>query len=69
MSGVSIMDSLGHYWIGIAFLALQLMIPMCFGWGKDGHYATCKIAEVVNPSQVIADFFPSNIEWVISSDG
>lgn len=47
MTGVSIMESSRHFWIGIAFLlAMQLMIPVSVGWGKDGHYATCKIAEV-----------------------
>uniref|UniRef100_A0A7N0TRU1 Aspergillus nuclease S1 n=1 Tax=Kalanchoe fedtschenkoi TaxID=63787 RepID=A0A7N0TRU1_KALFE len=30
--------------VGCAFLVLQL-IPGTAGWGKDGHYATCKIAE------------------------
>lgn len=32
------------FWIGTAIVVLNL-IPSCLGWGKDGHYAICKIAE------------------------
>ncbi|KAL6990995.1 Endonuclease 4 [Sarracenia purpurea var. burkii] len=32
------------FWIGRAILLLQL-IPSILGWGKDGHYTICKIAE------------------------
>ncbi|XP_058215421.1 endonuclease 4-like isoform X2 [Rhododendron vialii] len=31
-------------WIGMAILLLQL-IPGILGWGKDGHYTVCKIAQ------------------------
>ncbi|KAI8525432.1 hypothetical protein RHMOL_Rhmol13G0230000 [Rhododendron molle] len=31
-------------WIGKAILLLQL-IPGILGWGKDGHYTVCKIAQ------------------------
>lgn len=31
-------------WVGRAILLFQL-IPGILGWGKEGHYATCKIAE------------------------
>lgn len=34
------------WWIEGAFAILLLFVPGNFGWGKEGHYATCKIAEV-----------------------
>lgn len=32
-------------WIAIAFVFL-LLVPEVVGWGKEGHYVVCKIAEV-----------------------
>lgn len=32
-------------WLGRA-LGFLLLIPGILGWGKEGHYAVCKIAEV-----------------------
>ncbi|CAI9087571.1 OLC1v1021678C1 [Oldenlandia corymbosa var. corymbosa] len=31
-------------WIG-RVLVLLVLIPRSYGWGREGHYATCKIAE------------------------
>ncbi|CAM8934129.1 hypothetical protein QQ045_012578 [Rhodiola kirilowii] len=47
------MASSGLLWIGSAFLILQL-IPVTVGWGKDGHYATCKIAEAFLTEEALA---------------
>lgn len=33
------------WWIEGAFAILLLLVPGNLGWGKEGHYATCKIAE------------------------
>lgn len=35
----------GKWWIGSALFFL-LLAPGTLGWGKEGHYAICKIAEV-----------------------
>lgn len=35
---------LGPLWIGRALILLQL-VPVIHGWGKEGHYTVCKIAE------------------------
>ncbi|KAL4562064.1 hypothetical protein LXL04_034254 [Taraxacum kok-saghyz] len=39
MSGIKL------WWIEGAFTILLLLVPGNLGWGKEGHYATCKIAE------------------------
>lgn len=33
------------FWFGGA-LGFLLLVPGILGWGKEGHYAICKIAEV-----------------------
>jgi uncharacterized membrane protein len=33
------------FWFGGA-LCFLLLVPGILGWGKEGHYAICKIAEV-----------------------
>ncbi|KVI00966.1 hypothetical protein Ccrd_020778 [Cynara cardunculus var. scolymus] len=33
------------WWIKGTFATLMLLIPGNLAWGKEGHYATCKIAE------------------------
>ena len=34
------------WWITGTFAILMLLIPGNLAWGKEGHYAICKIAEV-----------------------
>lgn len=40
------MNGLKLWWIKGTIAILLLLIPGNLGWGKEGHYATCKIAEV-----------------------
>jgi hypothetical protein len=51
------------FWIGRA-LGFLLLIPGILGWGKEGHYAVCKIAEVsisVINSKRLFNFFFLNV--------
>ena len=36
----------GLWGIGRAHFFLLLLVPGIMGWGDEGHYATCKIAQV-----------------------
>ncbi|KAK9267770.1 hypothetical protein L1049_010204 [Liquidambar formosana] len=54
----------GLLWIGRALFLLQLL-PGIHGWGKDGHYAICKIAEgflTENTLAAVKALLPDNAE-------
>lgn len=40
------MSGSGLLWMGRALILLQLFNGV-LGWGKEGHYVVCKIAEVI----------------------
>jgi hypothetical protein len=56
-------------WIGKVILLLQL-IPGILGWGKDGHYTICKIAQVYlseDASVAVKELLPDSAEGDLAS--
>nr|XP_043610324.1 endonuclease 4-like isoform X2 [Erigeron canadensis] len=57
-------------WIKGTFAILLLLIPGNLGWGKEGHYATCKIAESFLSEEAlkaVKELLPENAEGNLSS--
>ncbi|KAD3336874.1 hypothetical protein E3N88_32393 [Mikania micrantha] len=49
---------------------LLLLIPGIIGWGKEGHYATCKIAESFlseEASKAVKELLPETVEGDLAS--
>lgn len=56
-------------WMGRVLVLLQLVHGV-FGWGKDGHYTICKIAEVYltqNSLAAVKDLLPESAEGDLAS--
>ncbi|KAF7142662.1 hypothetical protein RHSIM_Rhsim05G0153900 [Rhododendron simsii] len=56
-------------WIGKATLLLQL-IPGILGWGKDGHYTICKIAQEYlseDASVAVKELLPDSAQGDLAS--
>lgn len=57
------------------FFVVLLLFPGIFGWGKEGHYAICKIAQVKFLSSIFflrnsgIDFFIAQVKNVLHTSG
>ncbi|XP_052202071.1 endonuclease 4-like [Diospyros lotus] len=63
------MDGFELLWIGRLILVLQL-IPGVLGWGKEGHYVICKIAEAYlseDASVAVKALLPDRAEGDLAS--
>lgn len=57
------MDVLDREWQWtMGMVIFVFLIPRIHGWGKDGHYATCKIAEVYL-SYFRIQYFQTMMRW------
>ncbi|XP_024983985.1 endonuclease 4-like [Cynara cardunculus var. scolymus] len=58
------------WWIKGTFATLMLLIPGNLAWGKEGHYATCKIAEsflTEEALKAVKDLLPETAEGDLAS--
>ncbi|XP_071689650.1 endonuclease 4-like [Rutidosis leptorrhynchoides] len=58
------------WWIKGTFAVLLLLIPGSLGWGKEGHYATCKIAQLFLSEEalkVVKELLPETAEGDLAS--
>ncbi|KAI4308455.1 hypothetical protein L6164_031532 [Bauhinia variegata] len=63
------MGGLEQVWNG-RFLVLLLLMPTVLGWGPEGHYTTCKIAEGYLGKDAVAavkDLLPASAEGDLAS--